>query len=124
MLSLFGLLALTIATIGVYGVTAYGVSQRVHEMGVRIALGAQRGDVYSLIVGRGLKLVITAVTGGLILSWASTRVLESLLFETSPTDLATYIVIPTALVAVATLASYVPVRRAVRADPTKALRDE
>jgi predicted permease len=124
LLSLFGLLALLLAAIGLYGVTAYAVSQRTKEIGIRMALGAQRYDVLKLVLSQGLLLTLIGVvigTGGAI--WL-TRLMKTMLFGVSATDPVTFIAIALLLTAVAMLASYVPARRATKVDPLVALRYE
>ena len=118
----FAVLALVLAAVGLYGVIAYGVAQRTREIGVRVALGADARAVTNLVVGAGLRLAIVGVAIGTVGAVAGTRVLESMLYGVSPADPPTFIAI-TALVAVIALAaSYIPARRAVRIDPTEALR--
>jgi putative ABC transport system permease protein len=113
-----------VAIVGVYGAMAYSVTRRTHEIGVRIALGAQRGDVLKMVVGKGLAMALTGVAIGLAISLALTRVLASFLFGVGPRDTATFASVSVVLVAAACLASYVPARRATRIDPIRALRHE
>ncbi|MFN2566143.1 MAG: ADOP family duplicated permease [Gemmatimonadaceae bacterium] len=123
-LGLFAAIAFALAAIGIYGVVAYGVTQRRHEMGVRIALGAQRRDVVRLVVGRALRPVAGGVIVGLGAAIATTRVVRGLLYGTSPHDPATYAAVAALLTGVAALAAYAPSRRAAAADPVAALRAE
>jgi putative ABC transport system permease protein len=123
-LTIFAALAFSLAAVGIYGVVAYGVTQRRHEMGVRIALGAQRRDVLRLVVGRALRPVWLGVFVGLGAAVIATRAAERLLYGTSPSDPATYATVASLLVAVAVLAAYAPGRRAAAADPVAALRAE
>jgi putative ABC transport system permease protein len=120
----FGLLALTLATMGLYGMMAYAVSRRTREIGIRVTLGAQGRDVLKLVIGRGMLLVIAGVVIGLAGAFALTRVLSSLLFGVSATDPLTYIAITLLLIAVALLACWIPARRATKVDPMVALRFE
>jgi putative ABC transport system permease protein len=124
LLTIFSLLALALAAIGIYGVTTYSVEQRTQEIGVRMAFGAQTGDVMKLVIGQGMILAIIGVALGLIGAFAFTRWLSSLLFNISTTDPATFVAIPLLLVVVALLACYLPARRATRVDPMVALRYE
>jgi putative ABC transport system permease protein len=123
-LGAFAFVSLVVAIVGVYGVMAYSVTRRTHEIGVRIALGAQRSHVLTMVVGEGLAMALIGVAIGLALSLALTRVLASLLFGVGPRDVATFASVSVALVAAACLASYVPARRATRVDPIRALRHE
>ena len=122
LLGAFAAVALTLAAIGLFGVMAYLVSQRTREIGVRLALGATRGEVFRLVLGRGLLLAGVGAVGGLGAAFWLTSVMESLLFSVSRTDPVTFVAVPVALLAVAALACYVPARRAMRVDPAIALR--
>lgn len=124
LLAIFAAVALVLAGVGIYGVMSYSVAQRTHEIGIRMALGAQTGAVLKLAVGYGLKLVIAGIVIGLIAAFALTRVMATLLFGVTATDPATFTLISLLLVAVAALASYVPARRATRVNPIIALRYE
>jgi putative ABC transport system permease protein len=122
LLGLFAALALLLASIGIYGVMSYSVAQRTREIGIRIALGARRADVLQMTVKQALKLVGIGMMIGLVAAFLLTRVLASLLFGISAADPMTFIGISVVLLAVATLASYVPALRATRVDPITALR--
>ncbi len=124
LLGLFALLALLLSSIGIYGVMSYSVTQRVHEIGIRIALGAQPVQVFRLVTGEGFRLAIGGVAIGFAASLVLTRVLRSFLYEVSPLDPITYITVAAILVSVGMLASYLPARRATRVDPLVALRHD
>ncbi len=124
LLAIFASLALVLASVGIYGVMAYAVTQRTHEVGIRVALGAQPSDVIKLVVGRGMAPVVAGVAIGLAGALALTRVMTSLLYGVSATDPLTFAVVSVLLVAVALLASYIPARRATKVDPMVALRCE
>jgi predicted permease len=123
LLAVFGLLALTLTTVGVYGVMGYSVTQRTHEIGIRMALGAAHAEVLRMVLRHGLKLTILGVGLGLAAAFGATRLIASLLFV-SPTDGLTFVAISALLAAVALLASLLPARRAARVDPLVALRRE
>lgn len=120
----FGLLALALAAIGLYGVMAYSVTQRTRELGIRIALGAQVRDIHKLVVGQGVKLALVGIALGLMVSLAVMRLMKNLLFGVSATDPLTFVVIGGVLLSVALLACYLPARRATKVDPLTALRHE
>lgn len=122
LLTIFGLLALSLAAVGLYSVMAYVVSQRTREMGIRISVGAQRKDVFKLILGQGLLLSVIGIASGLVIAILITRLTAHLLYGVSPTDPATFIFIAFLLLAIALLAAYVPARRATKVDPLIALR--
>ncbi len=124
LLSIFGLLALSLAAIGLYGVMAYSVSQRTREMGIRISVGAKQGDVLKLILGQGLTLAVIGIIGGLITALAVTRLSAHLLYGVSATDPVTFTGIALLLLGVALTASYFPARRATKIDPMIALRTD
>jgi predicted permease len=119
-----GVVGLLLASVGVYGMLAYSVSQRTQEIGLRVALGADRGHVLKLVVGHGMRLAGLGVVVGLVLAAVGTPLARSLLYNVSPFDPFSFIAVSTFLVGVAFLASYVPARRATRVDPLVALRDE
>jgi predicted permease len=122
--SLFGLLALLLAAVGIYGITSYTVGQRTREFGIRIALGAQRGDIFRLIVGQGVVITLIGVGVGLIAALALTKFLSNQLFGVSPTDPLTFALVALLLTLVASLACWRPARRATNVDPILALRSE
>jgi predicted permease len=120
----FGLLALVLAAVGIYGVTAYTTRQRTHEIGIRMTLGASKEDILRLVLGHGLRLTLVGVVLGLVASFALTRYLGSMLLGVTSTDALTYLSVATLLCAVALFACFIPARRAMRVDPMVALRYE
>src|SRR5262245_6991749 len=124
LLGAFAALALVMALIGLYAVMAVSVAQRTHELGIRVALGAQRRDVIGLVLGQGVKLVGIGIALGLVGAWALTRVLTTLLYEVKPTDPLTFLAVPVLLIVVAILACWAPARHAAEVDPLTALRQE
>jgi putative ABC transport system permease protein len=120
----FGLLALVLAAVGVYGVIDYSTRQRSHEIGIRMALGAQQSDVFRLVLGQGLRIIIAGVCIGLVMSVVLTRFLRNILFGVGATDAVTFAAVAMLLSFVALLACYIPARRAMRVDPMVALRYE
>jgi len=124
LVSLFALIALLLATAGIFGVMSYSVAQRTQEIGIRLALGAQRYDVLRLIIGQGMRFVALGVLFGLIGIFACSRLLQSLLFGVSAIDFKSMCIATATLGTVAFWACYIPARRAMRVDPMEALRSE
>jgi putative ABC transport system permease protein len=124
LLGVFAEIAFLLAAVGIYGVISCDVSERTHEIGIRVALGAQPADVLKLILGHGARLALYGIAAGLAAAFALTRLLASMLYGVKPTDAYTFVAIPVLLGAVALAASYLPSRRALALDPVTALRHE
>jgi putative ABC transport system permease protein len=124
LLASFALLALVLATIGVYGVMSYAVARRTQEMGIRMALGASAREVVGMVLRQGLRTIGIALAIGLAASLGATRLLETQLFRVAPVDPLTFALAPAILAAIAVVACYLPARRASRVDPLVALRSE
>jgi ABC-type antimicrobial peptide transport system permease subunit len=124
LLGTFAAIALALAAVGIYGVLAYLVSQRTHEIGIRLAIGANRGQVLGMILRQGMTLALAGVAFGVTAALALTRLMQSLLYQVTATDPVTYVAVPLALLAVTLVASYLPALRATRVSPTVALRME
>jgi putative ABC transport system permease protein len=124
LLGIFAGLAFLLAVVGIYGIVSYSVSQRTHEIGVRMALGAERRDVLGLVVGHGMGVTLIGIGVGLAASFGLTRLLSSFLFGVRPTDPLTFVIVAAIFIIVALLASYIPARRATKVDPIVALRYE
>ena len=124
LLGVFAALALVLSCVGIYGVISYVVGQRTHEIGVRMALGAQSADVMRLVVGEGAKMALLGVAAGIASSFGLTRLMANQLFGITAHDPLTFAAVASVLTVVALLACYLPARRAVRVDPALALRCE
>src|SRR3989441_10701042 len=124
LLSLFAGVALILAAVGLYGVLAYTVTHRHREIGIRLALGASKRNVLSLVIAQGMKLALAGMAIGILAALALTRIIRSLLYGVTPTDPATFALVSLLLLAIALLACWLPARRAARVDPMEALRYE
>jgi len=124
LISGFAALALLLSAIGLYALISYSVSQRTREIGVRVALGAQRSNVLGMVLREGMQLLVFGLLLGLVGAFSVTRIIRSLLYSTSSTDALSFIVTSLTLIAVALLACYIPARRATKVDPMVALRYE
>jgi hypothetical protein len=124
LLSVFGALALLLASIGLYGMVSYAVARRTREVGIRAALGASRGDIIRLMTGGGMRLILVGIGVGLALAGGVSWLLAGFLYGIRATDAATFIAVPLVLAAVGFMASWVPARRAATVDPIAALRTE
>jgi ABC-type antimicrobial peptide transport system permease subunit len=124
LLGVFAVLALLLAAIGIYGVMSYSFSQRTHEFGIRVALGAQQLDILRMALREGMRIVAIGLAAGLIGAAIVTRVFRSMLFEVGPADPTTFLSVAAILASVALVACYLPAQRATRVDPLTALREE
>ena len=124
LLALFAMLALTLSAVGIYGVLAFLVSQRTHEIGIRLAIGADSSRVLRMILGRGLGLALIGVAAGVVAAFFLTGLIATQLHGIAPRDVTTFVGVPVLLSLVALVASYIPARRAMRVDPLTALRAE
>jgi len=123
-IGLFALTALLLAGLGIYGVISYLVSERTHEIGIRLALGAQRSDILRMVVRQGLRLAIAGAAVGLVCALIVSHLMAGLLYGVRPTDPVTFAGVALLLIGVALLACYIPARRAIRVDPLVALRHD
>jgi ABC-type antimicrobial peptide transport system permease subunit len=124
LLMMFGWLALALAVVGIYGVVAYSVGERTSEIGIRMALGAQRGSILGMVVRQAMMLAASGVAVGLAVAWAASRSLTTLLYEVKPIDYSTYAAVSVLLAMAAMAAAWIPARRASQTDPMVALRHE
>jgi ABC-type antimicrobial peptide transport system permease subunit len=122
LLGIFSATALALAVIGIYGVLSYWVAERRYELGIRLALGAQRADILRMVVRQGFMLAIAGIGFGLIAALLLTRLMSSMLYQVGTLDLTTFVVAPLVFLSIALLASYLPARGATRVDPVEALR--
>src|SRR4029079_5247173 len=122
LIAVFAAVALVLAAVGIYGVMSYAVAQRTQEIGIRMALGAERRDILRMVLRHGSLMAVTGIGLGLMVALGLARLITSLLFQVSATDPPTFSVVPVVLIAVALLACYIPARRATRVDPLVALR--
>jgi putative ABC transport system permease protein len=124
LITVFAVVALALAAIGIYGVMSYAVAQRTQEIGIRMALGAERDAILRMVLRHGTLMAVTGVALGLLAAFFLARLITSLLFQTSAADPPTFSVVPAVLIAVAVLACWIPARRATRVDPLVALRHQ
>jgi ABC-type antimicrobial peptide transport system permease subunit len=120
----FGALAMFLGTIGIYGVMTHLVSQRIHEIGIRMALGASSVQVMRMVIGSGLQVAVVGIAVGMLMALGATRSLTTLLYQVAPNDPLTFVAVPILFVAAAMAACYLPARRGMRVDPLVALRYE
>ena len=118
------LVALALAAVGIYSIISFSVSERTREIGIRMALGAKRGDVLKMVLGQGMTVAVVGIVAGLAIALGLTRLLTTLLFGVSATDPTTFVIVGMALTVIALMACYLPARRATRVDPLVALKDE
>jgi putative ABC transport system permease protein len=120
----FGILALTLAIVGLYGLISFGVTQRTRELGVRVALGARHTDIVGLVVREGMRLALAGIVLGITGALMATRLLHGMLYQVSATDSVTFVTVPLVLLTTAAIANYLPARRAAKTDPVVALQSE